>query len=134
MKFLSKTLVVCVLFAAVLAGSAAAATLTLTSKSLAAGNAGVTSCGVSSLAATRIVDNSGNVTSVSVASIPLACSGETLSVTLVGASNVSLGTGTAVLGSCTTTCSASIAASTTNFATAVAATGILKFSFAVVGS
>jgi hypothetical protein len=134
MKFLSKTLVLCLLVAATLAGTAAAATLALSSKSLAAGNTTVTSCGVSSLAATRTVDNAGKVTGVSVGSIPLACSGETLSVTLVGASNVSLGTGSAVIGSCATTCSASIAASVTNFGVSVSAAGILKFSFAVVGS
>lgn len=134
MKFLSKTLVLCLLVGATLVGSAAAATLTLTSKNLSAGKATVSSCGISTLAATRIVDNAGVVDSVSIASIPLACSGETLSVTLVGASNVALGTGTAVIGGCTTTCSVSIPASVTNFGTAVSAAGILKFSFAVVGS
>jgi hypothetical protein len=134
MTFLSKSLVLCLLVAATLAGSAAAATLAVGSKSLAAGNAGVTSCGVTSLAATRNVDNAGLVTGVTVGSIPLGCSGETLTVTLVGASNVSLGTGTGVVGSCTSTCSVAIPASVTNFGVAVSALGVLSFSFAVVGS
>jgi len=64
----------------------------------------------------------------------MAEAGEALTVTLVGASNVSLGTGSGVIGNCTTTCSASIPASVTNFGLAVSATGILSFSFAVVGS
>ena len=120
--------------AATFVGSAAAATLAVGSKSLSAGNASVTTCGVSSLSATRTVDNAGLVTRVDVSSIPLACSGETLTVTLVGASNVSLGSGTGVVGTCTTTCSVAIPASVTNFGVAVSAAGVLSFSFAVVGS
>jgi len=134
MNRISKTLVLCLLVAAAFAGTAAAATLVIGSKSLSAGNAGVTSCGVSSLSATRNVNNGGLVTRVDVGAIPLACSGETLTVTLVGASSLSLGSGTGVIGSCGTTCSASITASVTNFGVAVSATNILKFSFAVVGS
>jgi hypothetical protein len=84
-----------VLLAAVFASCAAAATLLVGSASLAAGSVTVNSCGVSSLSATRNVDNSGNVTLVSVSGIPTACSGETLSVTLAGARNVSLGGGSA---------------------------------------
>jgi hypothetical protein len=120
--------------AATFIGSAAAATLAVRSNSLSAGNATVTTCGVSSLAATRAVNNAGLVTRVDVSSIPLSCSGETVTVTLVGASNVSLGSGTGVIGSCAATCSASITASVTNFGVAVSATNVLKFSFAVVGS
>jgi uncharacterized Zn-binding protein involved in type VI secretion len=71
---------------ALAASIAAAATLGLGSTSLAAGSASVTSCGVSSLVATRDVDNAGNVTQVSVGGIPAACAGETLSVALVGTS------------------------------------------------
>jgi hypothetical protein len=134
MNRLSKTLVLCLVVAAVFVGSAAAATLAVGSTSLSAGNAGVTTCGVSSLAATRTVDNAGLVTRVDVSSIPLACAGETLAVTLVGASNISLGSGTGVIGSCATTCSASITASVTNFGVNVSATNVLKFVFAVVGS
>jgi hypothetical protein len=134
MKFLSKTLVLCLLVGATLAGTAAAASLTMSSSTLAAGNAGVTSCGVSSLTASRTVDNAGKVTSVDIDSIPLACSGETISVTLVGAANVALGSGSGVIGNCTTTCAASIPASVTNFGVSVSAPSILKFSFAVVGS
>jgi hypothetical protein len=134
MKYLSKTLVLCLLVGATLVGTAAAATLTFSSKSLSAGNAGVTSCGVSSLTASRDVDNAGKVTGVDIASIPLACSGETVSVTLVGASNVSLGTGSGVIGNCGTTCSVSIPASVADFGVSVTASSILKFSFAVMGS
>jgi hypothetical protein len=134
MKHLSKTLVLCLLVGATLVGTAAAATLTLSSNTLSAGNAGVTSCGISSLTATRDVNNAGTVTNVDIGSIPLACSGETISVTLVGAANVALGTGSAVIGSCGTSCSASIPASVTNFGTTVSASSILEFSFAVVGS
>ena len=65
----------------------------------------MTSCGASLASATRNVDNTGNVTQVNVAGIPTACSGETLSVTLVGAANAALGSGSATVGSCGTTCS-----------------------------
>ena len=70
---------------ALTASFAAAATLPVGSKSLSAGNASVTSCGITSLTATRNVDNAGNVTQVNVSGIPAACAGETLSVTLRGA-------------------------------------------------
>ncbi len=83
MKHLSKALAFGLAAAAAFTACAAAATLALGSKTLSAGNAGVTAC-TSSLSATRNVDNSGNVTQVNVAGIPTACSGETLSVTLVG--------------------------------------------------
>ncbi len=134
MTFLSKTLVLCLAAALTFAGSAAAATLVIGSKSLSAGNAAVSTCGVLSLTPTRTVDNAGKVTRVDIASIPLACSGETVSVTLVGASNASLGSGTGVVGSCATTCSVSIPASVTNFGTSVSAASVLAFSFAVVGA
>jgi len=134
MKFLSRTLVICLAAAVTLAGSAAAATLVVGSKTLSAGNATTTACGVLSLTPTRNVDNAGRVTRVGITGVPLTCSGETVSVTLVGASNVSLGTGTGVVGSCTTTCSVSITASVTNFGTAVSAASVLSFSFAAVGA
>lgn len=134
MKFLSKTLVLCLLVVATFAGTAAAATLAVSSKSLSAGNAGVSTCGALSLTPTRNVDNAGIVTRVDIASIPLACSGETMSVTLVGASNVALGSGTGVVGSCAATCSVSITASVTNFGVSVSAAGVQSFSFAVVGA
>jgi hypothetical protein len=85
MNFLSRTFGFALTVTAVCTACAAAATLALGSTSLSAGNASVTSCGITSLTATRDVDNSGNVTQVNVGSIPAACTGETLSVTLVGA-------------------------------------------------
>ena len=115
--------------AATFTACAAAATLALGSAPLSAGNASVTSCGVSSLSATRNVDNAGNVTRVDVGGIPSACSGETLSVTLVGAANAALGTGSATIGSCGTACSASI----TSFGGTVSAAGVNGYSFGVAG-
>ena len=93
MKSLAKTFVLVLTVVATFAGAGAAATLGIGSESLSAGSAAVTSCGLSSLSATRNVDNSGNVTQVNVGGIPLACSGETLSITLVGAASSSLGGG-----------------------------------------
>jgi hypothetical protein len=92
MKALSKTLGFALAVSGTFAAFAAAATLALGSTSLSAGNAAVTSCGISSMTATRDVDNAGNVTQVNVSGIPAACAGETLSVTLVGTPNVSVST------------------------------------------
>ncbi len=100
------------------------------STSLSAGNASVTSCGITSLTATRSVDNSGNVTRVDVSGIPAACSGETFSVTLVGAANAALTSGSATVGNCGTTCSAAV----TSFGSTVSAANVGSFSFAVTGS
>jgi len=116
--------------AATFTACAAAATLAVGSKSLSAGNASVSSCGVSSLTATRSVDNSGNVTRVDVGGIPATCAGETLSLTLAASSKASLGGGTATVGSCTTTCSASF----TSFGATVSAANVSSYSFAVTGS
>jgi hypothetical protein len=130
MNFLTKTFGIGLVIAALFAGTAAAATLAVGSKSLSAGSATVSSCGISSLVATRTVNNSGNVTQVNVVGIPTACSGETLSITLRGAANVSLGGGTATIGSCTTSCSASL----TSFGGTVSATSTVGYSFGVVGA
>jgi len=130
MNTLSKTLGFLVTVAATFAACAAAATLAIGSTSLSAGNAAVTSCGVSSLTATRNVNNSGNVTQVNVGGIPTACSGATLSVALVNSANASLGNGTATIGSCSTTCSATI----TSFGATVSATSLMKYSFSVTGT
>ena len=130
MNTLSKTLGFAVTVAATFAACAAAATLALGSAKLSAGSAAVTSCGVSSLSATRNVDNSGNVTQVNVGGIPTACSGATLSVALVNSANTSLGSGQATIGSCSTTCSATI----TSFGATVSAANVLKYSFAVTGT
>ena len=129
MNTLSRTLGFLVTVAATFAACAAAATLAIGSTSLSAGNAAVTSCGVSSLTATRNVDNSGNVTQVNVAGIPTACSGETLSVTLVGSGNAALGSASATVGSCGTTCSATL----TGFGT-VSAAGVTRYNFGLTGA
>ena len=88
----------------------------------------MTAC-TSSLAATRNVNNAGNVTQVNVAGIPTACSGETLSVTLVGSGNAALGSGSATVGSCGTTCSATI----TGFGT-ISAANVVGYSYGLAGA
>jgi hypothetical protein len=127
---LTKTLAFALAVAAAFSGCAAAATLAFGSTSLAAGNAAVSSCGLTSLVATRKVDNAGKVTRVDIASIPVACSGETLQITFVGAASASLGNGSASIGSCTTTCSAAI----TSFSASVSAASVVSYSFGVAGS
>ena len=129
MNYLSKALGFGLAVLATFAACAAAATLALGSTKLSAGNVGVTAC-TSSLAATRNVNNAGNVTQVNVAGIPAACSGETLSVTLVGSGNAPLGSSaSAAVGSCGTTCSATI----TGFGT-VSATNVVGYSFGLAGA
>jgi hypothetical protein len=130
MKTLTKTIGFALTIAALFAASAAAATLALGSSLLSAGNATVSSCGVSSLTATRNVNNSGNVTQVNVDGIPTACSGETLSITLFNSAHASLGGGSATVGSCGTTCSATL----TSFGATVSATSLTGYGFAVTGS
>jgi uncharacterized Zn-binding protein involved in type VI secretion len=90
MKLLTKILGLALVLAAATVAYGAAASLSLGSNKLAAGNAAVTSCGVSSLGAIRTVDNNGNVTQVVVNSLPAACAGETLSLTLADGSGASL--------------------------------------------
>ena len=128
MKHLNKAFGFALAVAAAFTACAAAATLAIGSTTLSAGNASVTAC-TSSLAATRNVDNSGNVTQVNVAGIPTACSGETLSVTLVGAGNAALGSASATVGSCGTTCSATL----TGFGT-VSAASVNGYSFGLTGA
>lgn len=103
MKMLSRTLGFALALTATFVAFAAAATLSLGSASLAAGNATVGSCGISVLTATRDVDNAGNVTQVNVSGIPAACAGETLSVTLVGAAGASLASASTVVAGTTAT-------------------------------
>ncbi len=129
MKHLSKTLAFGISVAAAFTACAAAATLAVGSTSLSAGNASVTAC-TSSLSATRNVNNSGNVTQVNVAGIPTACSGETLSLTLVGSGNAALGTGSGTVGSCGTSCSVTI----TSFGATVSAANVLGYSFGLTGA
>jgi len=130
MTLLTKILGLALAVAATFAACGAAASLALGSQSLSAGDASVSSCGVSSLSATRNVDNAGNVTQVDVSGIPAACAGETLSVTLVGSGNAALGTASATLAGCGATCSASF----TSFGGTVSASALLGYSFGMVGS
>jgi len=125
MKALSKTLGFLLATSVLFAAFAAAATLALGSTSLSAGNATVSACGAPALAATRDVDNSGNVTQVTVSGIPAACSGETLSVTLVGAAG-------AALAALSTTVSGT-SASFTSFGSTIAASSLTGYQFAVTG-
>jgi hypothetical protein len=128
MNYLSKALGFGIAVVATFAACAAAATLALGQSSLSAGNQSVTAC-TSSLAATRNVNNTGNVTQVNVAGIPVACSGETLSVTLVGSANAPLGSASAAVGSCSGTCSATLS----GFG-AVLATNVVGYSFGLAGA
>jgi hypothetical protein len=89
-------------------GIASAATLGLTTGKLGAGSATVSGCTSSSLTATRNVDNSGNVTQVNVTSVPQACAGQTLAVTLENSSHTSLGASSAVVGTCTGGCTVTV--------------------------
>ena len=124
MKVLSKTLGLLLTVTAAFTACAAAATLALGSTSVAAGDATVTACGTPALAATRDVDNTGNVTQVTVNGIPAACTGETLSVALVGSGNAALATATATISGTTATFTG---------LGAVAASNLLGYRFAVTG-
>jgi len=98
-------------------GVASAASLGLTTGKLGAGSANVTGCTSSSLVATRNVDNNGNVTQVNVTSVPQACAGQTLAVTLENSSHTSLGAASTVVGACTGGCTVTL----TGFGTVSAA-------------
>lgn len=127
MKLLAKALGIALAAAAASAAFGAAATLALNSNRLSAGNAAVSSCGVSSLSATRTVDNAANVTQVSIPSVPSACAGATLSVTLVGSGGTSLGSASATV---------PVGGGTMNFSSfgaTVSAANLLSYSYAVVG-
>jgi hypothetical protein len=98
-------------------GIASAASIGLTSGRLGAGSTSVSGCTSSSLTATRNVDNSGNVTQVNVVSVPQACAGEVLAVTLENSSHTSIGNASAIVGTCTGGCTAAV----TGFGTVSAA-------------
>ena len=127
MKLLTKILGLALALAAVSVACGAAASLSLGSNKLAAGNAAVTSCGVSSLSATRAVDNSGNVTQVVVSSLPAACAGETLNVTLANSSGGSLA-------GLSATVPAGGGSMTFSGFGSVSATSLASYKFAVVGA
>jgi hypothetical protein len=107
-------------------GVAAAATLGLTTGQLGAGSATVSGCTSSSLTATRNVNNSGNVTQVNVLSVPQACAGETLAVTLENSSHTSLGASSTVIGTCTGGCTVTV----TGFGT-VSATNVTAYALSL---
>jgi hypothetical protein len=98
-------------------GVASAASLGLGSGKLGAGSVAVTGCTSSSLTATRNVDNNGNVTQVNVTSVPQACAGQTLAVTLENSSHTSLGAASTVVGTCSGGCTVAV----TGFGTVSAA-------------
>jgi len=129
MTFMAKLLGLGIAIAAIAAAYAAAASLPFGSQPIAAGTTPVTACsGLSSLSATRNVNNAGDVTQVDVGSIPAACAGETLSVTLVGSGNASLG------GASGTVPAGGGAMSFTSFGATVSAASLLSYRFAVVGA
>lgn len=126
MKRLSNILGIAVFATFLSAGVAAAASLGLHSGQLSAGSASVSGCTSSSLTATRNVNNSGNVTQVNVTSVPQACAGETLAVTLENSSNTGIGTASATVGTCTGGCTVAI----TGFGT-VSAANLANYAFSL---
>ena len=127
MKLLAKILGTALAVAATFAACGSAASLAFNSNRLSAGNASVTSCGVASLSATRNVNNAGNITQVDVPSVPSACAGDTLYITLVGAGNASVGTANAVVPAGGGTMTFSSLGGT------VSAASVLGYRYAVVG-
>jgi hypothetical protein len=128
MKLLAKILGTALAVAATFAACASAASLALNSNRLSAGNALVASCGVASLSATRDVDNAGNITQVSIPSVPSTCAGDTLYVTLIDAGNASVGTANAVVPAGGGTMTFSSLGGT------VSAASVLGYRYAVVGA
>jgi len=125
-KRLTNTLGIALTTALASAGVAAAASLGLTTAQLGAGSATVSGCTSSALTATRNVDNTGNVTQVNVTSVPQACAGETLAVTLENSSHTSLGASSTVIGTCTGGCTVTV----TGFAT-VSATNVTAYAISL---
>ena len=117
MKRLTRISGIALTAALISVGVASAASLGLTSGKLGAGSVAVNGCTASSLTATRNVDNSGNVTQVNVLSVPQACAGQTLAVTLGNSLNASLGGNSTVVGACTGGCTVTV----TGFGTVSAA-------------
>jgi len=107
-KRLTNTFGIALTAALLSVGVASAASLGLSTGKLGAGSATVSGCTSSSLTATRNVDNSGNVTQIDVTSVPQACAGETLAVTLQNSSHTSLGAATTVVGTCSGGCTVTV--------------------------
>lgn len=110
------------------AGVAAAASLGLSTGLLSAGHVAVAGCTSSALTATRNVDNTGNVTQVNVLSVPQACAGQTLAVTLENSSHTSLGSASTTVGACTGGCTVTL----TGFGT-VAASNLAAYALSLTG-
>ncbi len=127
MKKLTRILGIATATTLVTVGVASAATLGIGSGKLAAGSAAVGGC-TSSLAATRNVDNSNNVTQVNVRNVPQACAGETLAVTLENSSHASLGAASTTVGACTGGCTVSL----TGFGT-VSAASLTAYALSLTG-
>jgi hypothetical protein len=99
---------------------AAAASIGVASGSLGAGNSAIGACDPDGFTFTRVVNNSGAITSLTIGGIAAACAGGTLSVNLTNSSNASIGSATASLpssgfgGSATVTPSPAPTASSVN--------------------
>src|SRR5215470_2430485 len=126
MKRLTRILGIALTAALVSVGVASAASLGLSSGKLGAGSVAISGCTSSSLTATRDVDDNGNVTQVNVVSVPQACAGQILAVTLENNSHTSLGTASAIVGTCTGGCTVSV----TGFAP-VAATNLTAYALSL---
>jgi hypothetical protein len=128
MKRLTRIIGIALTAAFVSVGVASAASLGLTTGKLGAGSVAVNGCTSSSLTATRNVDNNGNVTQVNVLSVPQACSGQTLAVTLENGAHASLGAASTVVGACTGGCTVTV----TGFGT-VAAANLTFYALSLTG-
>src|SRR5262245_33430058 len=116
------------LIAAAAAGVAAAATLGIASSTLGSGQAAVTACDPTRVTyPARAVDTSGNVTSLTVASIDVACAGATITVTLTDTSGASLNFSSATLPTSGFTGTATLA-----FSGSVPAASISSYRVAIV--
>ena len=129
MKLLAKVLGFGLAIVAASTACAAAASLSLGSNNLSAGNVPVTPCGSLPSLVTRNVNNLGNVTQVVVPGVPAACAGETISITLLNATNVSLGSASATV----PVGGGAITFTSVTFGT-VSATALMSYRFAVVGA
>ncbi len=110
------------------AGVAAAASLGLGAGKLSAGSAAVAGCTSSALTATRNVNNSGNVTQVNVLSVPQACAGATVGVTLENSTHTSLAGVSTTVGTCIGGCTVTIAVPGT-----VSAANLSSYAFSLTG-
>lgn len=107
-------------------GVAAAASLSVSTGQLSAGHLAVTGCTGSALTATRNVDNTGSVTQLNVTGVPQACAGEVLAATLQNSLHTSLGSASAIVGTCTGGCTVTL----TGFG-AVSAANVTSYSLSL---